>query len=106
MSILSIVLLVVFIAVFIWIKWDENRKWETVYESFGHQSKKVQERYSYLRKNGIECRMKNFTPGTVRMLGMQGAQTSTQSTILLQVNKKEIDRANKHLADFNKKNHQ
>jgi len=103
MSILTIVLFAAFIAVFIWIKRDEKRKWETVYEAFGDKSKEAQQRYSYLRKNGIHCRLKNYTPGNIRMMGMQGSQMSKQLTLLLQVHKNDIDRANKHLADFNKK---
>lgn len=100
MSVLSLGLLVAFIAVFIWIKWDEKRKWETVYEAFGHQSRDVQKRYGYLKRNGIRCRLKNYTPGTIRMMGMQGSQMSTQSTLLLQVHKKDIDQAYKYLAEF------
>ena|SRR5699024_8527012 len=102
MSVLSIGLLVALVVVFIWIKWGDNRKWETVYEAFGHSSQEAQERYSYLRRKNIRCQLKNYTPGTVRMMGQQGAQTSTQSTILLQVHKKDKDQAFKHLADFNK----
>lgn len=104
MSVLSIGLLVALIAMFIWIKWDDKHKWETVYEAFGHQARQAQERLSYLRGKGIRCRLKNYAPGTIRMMGMQGSQLSTQSTVLLQAYKKQIDEAYKHLSDFNKNN--
>lgn len=102
MSVLSLGLLVALIGVFIWIKWEEKRKWTTVYEAFGHRSRGIQERYHYLKGRNIRCRIKHYTPGTMRMIGQQGAQMSTQSTMMLQVPTKDVDRAMKHLADFNK----
>lgn len=104
MSVLSVMLLIAFIAVFIWIKRDDKRKWKTVHEAFGHKSREIQKRYGYLRRKGIRCRLKNYTPGTVRMVGMQGGQMSTQSTVLLQVHLNDIEEAHKYLAEFNGSN--
>jgi|SRR5699024_2630271 len=101
MSVLTLVLIVALVVLLIWDTWSKNRNWVSLYEVFGHQSKVIQEMYAYLKRNKIRCRIKNYSPGTVRMIGLQGAQTSTQSTIKLQVHKNDEEQAMKHLADFN-----
>lgn len=101
MSYLSIGLLVALIAVFIWIKWDDKHKWETVYEASDHRTREAQQRLGYLRKRGVHCRLKNDLPSIGRMTGMGGMQNSTQASIQLQVHKKETEQASRLLADFN-----
>lgn len=98
---LAAILIIAISSVFIWIRWYEKGKWETVAEAFGNQSKELQSKYHYLMRQGISCRLKNYTPVTIRMKGSQGGQGSLQNTIQLQVNKKEIDQAYRHLSDFN-----
>lgn len=44
MPVLSVGLLVALIVIFIWIKWDDKHKWESVYEVFGHNSKALEAR--------------------------------------------------------------
>ncbi|MUV37823.1 hypothetical protein JNUCC1_01629 [Lentibacillus sp. JNUCC-1] len=102
MSSLTAAWIVVPIAiVLIWIIWNDKRKWKTVYEVSGGQSDEIQVRYNYLKRQGIQCRVKSFTPSNVKSIGTQSKQIPKQSTTHLQVNKKETDRAYKHLADFN-----
>ncbi|MUV37897.1 hypothetical protein JNUCC1_01703 [Lentibacillus sp. JNUCC-1] len=101
MSGLTIILLVALIGVFILIKLDDKGKWETVYEAQGHQTAEIQRRESYLKSKGLHCRLKNHTPSTIRMAGMRGAQSSTQSTLQLQVHKKEADQAFRFLSELN-----
>lgn len=99
MSILTLGLLIAFIALFIWMKWDENHKWKTVYEASSTYLDDAQKRFGHLRQKGIRCRLKNHTPETLRTIGTQGNQPPNQTTTLLQVHKKDIDQAHKHLAD-------
>lgn len=100
MSILSIGLLIAFIVLFIWIKREDKHKWETVYESYGDSMGEAQRRLHYLRSRGIHCRLKNDSPGT-SMMGMGSTQNAAETSVQLQVQKKETDQAFKYLADFN-----
>ena len=100
MSGLTLILIVAFIAVFIWIKVDENKNWKTLFEFAGQHSQELTARYNYLKRQGIRCKLKNYNPGTIRMMGMQGTQMSKQGSILLQVHKKDEEKAMKIMADF------
>lgn len=100
MSGLTFILIVLFIAVFIWIKIEEKRNWETVFESTENRSRELTARYNYLKRQGIRCKLKKYSPDSFRMLGMQGAPMSNQGSMLLQVHKKDVDKASKFMADF------
>lgn len=100
MSALTLGVLIVFIGLFIWLKWDEKRKWKTVYEATSTRPDEVQARYGLLREKGIRCRLNHHTSETLRAIGTQGANPPTPTNIQLQVHRKDLDEAHKHLADY------
>lgn len=101
MSVISIGLLVAFIVFFVLVKRDNNSKWKIAYESPNNQSSDLQQRYMYLKRSGIHCRLVSYAPNSGNMMGMQATDVSSQLILQLQVHKKDIDQALQYLSQFN-----
>ncbi|MQM40154.1 hypothetical protein KBTX_04200 [wastewater metagenome] len=99
MGTFSVLLLVALIVVYIFIKRDDKRNWETVYEApSGSKAVDVQQRYIYLKRNRIHCHQKTVSlkVGSIRSTPHASMQTITR----IEVHQKDADRARRLLAEF------
>ena len=92
------VLLVLLVVLFVYIYWEDKRNWELVYESTGLYMQSVQSRFSYLRANGVKCRIK--TSGGRSISFSSGMGSSGMVSVKLEVHKRDLEKAYRLLAEF------
>lgn len=90
-------LLVIAVLIFliIYLKWDDMKNWETVYEAHGMQMAKAQARFVFLKQRGVKCRMKTITPAVMR-----GASPVMLTSVKVDVCKKDLPKAYALLKEF------
>jgi len=92
------ILLIVFgVIVFITSYLHEKRTWVEFYGGTQANLDKIYRIFSYLKANGVKCRMKN------RNQPISGMQTSQSATAIIEIKKGEEGKANKLLAEFDRK---
>ncbi|UMZ74374.1 DUF3343 domain-containing protein [Natranaerofaba carboxydovora] len=75
----------------------QKNKWVELYGGTNKNLGEVQARYSYLKDNGIRCRLKSNTPPPNRYA------TSNTTSVTLLVYKEDEDKALKLMSEFNRK---
>lgn len=102
MGIVSILLLIALIVLYIFIKRDDRRNWETVYEaSGGSKVDSVQRRYAYLKRNRIHCHLKTLSP-RVGQIQSKAVNPSMSMITRINVRKSDAARARQLLNEFQK----
>jgi len=79
----------------IYLKWDDLKNWETIYEVPGMHLAKAQARFAFLKQRGVKCRMKTITPVAVR-----GASPVMLTSVKVDVCKKDLSKAYAFLKEF------
>lgn len=91
-------LLAALIAVGIYIYWDDKKSWELVYETTGHAMHHAQARFSYLKAQGVKCRLKTSSTRGITFRGMSNPNIS--ASVKLEVHKKDLETAWTLLSEF------
>ncbi|MTI71843.1 MAG: DUF3810 domain-containing protein [Firmicutes bacterium] len=93
------ILIILFVLVGSMIYIKENRTWKTIYEG---KLKMVQKKYTYLKGNGVKCKIKTLTPKGNKSYGTMIGNTFTFSK--LNVHKKDLNKALKLLSNCKSNN--
>lgn len=97
---LSILLLIALILVYAWIKWEDRRNWESVYEVSGNRTPEAEERYAYLKARQVRCRLKTIGSGGTDVTNEDVSQNSFFNSVKIEVPKKEADKALRILREY------
>lgn len=100
MDILSILLLIALILVYAWIKWEDRRNWESVYEISGSHRPEAEKRYAYLKTRQVRCRLKTIGSGTGDVTNENIPRNSFFNSVKIEVPKKEADKAFQLLREY------
>ncbi len=90
-----LIVIAVLILLGIYLKWDDQKNWETIYEAPGMQMAKAQARFAFLKQRGVKCRMKTITSVAVR-----GASPVMLTTVRVDVGKKDLPKTYALLKEF------
>ncbi len=91
-------LLAAVVAAAIFMYWDDHKNWESVYETTGHAVQEAHARFSYLKNNGVKCRLKSSSSRGIHFGGL--ANPSMVAFVKLEVHKKDLQKARGLLAKF------
>jgi hypothetical protein len=95
----TILLIIALLVVWIFIKWNENKNWETIYEGSSTSIRVAQSKFAFLKANGVRCRMKTISP----RIASQSVNPSMQTTVRVLVNKKDLSKAYSLFSDYSDK---
>ncbi|HEU5140809.1 MAG TPA: hypothetical protein VFT51_12590 [Bacillales bacterium] len=101
MDVLSIFLLIALILIYAWIKWEDRKNWESVYEISGNRRPEAEERYAYLKARQVKCRLKTTGSGGGDVAKEDVARNSFFNSVKIEVPKKEANKAFRLLREYN-----
>lgn len=90
-------LLAALVVVGIWILLDERKNWVLVYETTGHAMQTAQAKFSFLKSQGIKCRMRTPAIRGMRFGGM--TSPAAMACVKVEVHKKDLEKARSLLAE-------
>ncbi len=90
---LGLLVLVVLIVIYIWLRREDNKKWETIYDAHGRGLEALYRRLAYLQARGVRCRMKSTFSTGHQSSGQARASLPFAPRAILQVHREDSQRA-------------
>ncbi|GAA0460106.1 hypothetical protein [Alkalibacillus silvisoli] len=94
-----LIILVALSLIVIVLRYRDLRFYQTLYETAGYRPNEINRRYTYLREQGVRCRLQNTT-SKMGVIVHGGSELGT--TIRLLVHKKDFNQAEAIMVDYKK----